>query len=54
MKGSERGLSWAISAGVDEPNGLGECEALGGGTIDGEGGSRSAMPNLCSDVNDGI
>lgn len=43
-----------MSAGVDDPSGLGDGETLGGGAADGEGGSRSDMPSLCSDVTVGI
>jgi hypothetical protein len=54
VNGNVLGLSWITSAGVDEPNGLGDEEALGGGIAEGEGGSRSDMPSLCSDVTVGI
>lgn len=41
-----------MSAGVEEPRGLGD--ARGGGTAEGDGGSKSDMPSLCSDVKEGI
>lgn len=54
-KGSVRGLSCVVSAGVDDPNGLGEGDGFDvGGAADGEGGSKSEIPNRCSEVNEGI
>lgn len=43
-----------MSAGVDAPRGLGDGEALAIGAADGDGGSKSDMPNRCSDVSEGI
>lgn len=53
-KGSERGLSWEPSAGVDEPSGLGAGDGFEDGTADGDGGSKSDIPSLCSEVKEGI
>ena len=54
-KGSVRGLNCVTSAGVEDPNGLGEGDGLDdGGAADGEGGSKSDIPNRCSEVNEGI
>ena len=52
--GIARGLCCAASAGVDEPRGLGDGDALGNGIAEGDGGSRSDIPSLCSDVTVGI
>lgn len=52
--GMARGLYCATSAGVDEPKGLGEGDALGNGIAEGDGGNKSDMPSLCSDVTEGI
>ena len=48
------GLCCIPSAGVEEPNGLGVGDVLGSGTAEGDGGSRTDMPSLCSDVTVGI
>lgn len=54
-KGRVRGLSWVVSAGVEEPNGLGEGDGFAeGGTAEGDGGRRSDMPSRCSEVKEGI
>lgn len=53
-KGRDRGLSCMPSAGVEEPRGLGAGDGFADGIAEGEGGSKSDMPSLCSDVSEGI
>ena len=52
--GIARGLNCRPSAGVDDPRELGDGEGFTGGTADGDGGSKSAIPSLCSTVSGGI
>lgn len=47
-------VSCVPSAGTDDPRGLGDGDGLDGGTADGDGGSKSAIPSLCSTVKGGI
>ena len=53
--GRVRGLSWVVSAGVEEPRGLDEGDGFeDGGAAEGDGGKRSAIPKRCSEVKEGI
>lgn len=55
LNGNVRGLGGTPSAGVAEPRGLGEGEGRAeGGTAEGDGGRRSEIPSLCSEVKEGI